>query len=83
MAICSKDSGIFKRNVQTDEDKLVSNFSIAIKAVVHVDSNGGGPGLLAEIVCQMQHRGEFNASLLYTEMYCLPYISYRDVPIIQ
>ena len=50
MAISSMDSGIFKKNTQTDEDKLVSNFSISIGAVVQVDSNAGGPGLLTEIV---------------------------------
>ena len=48
--IVSNEDGIFKTNTHSDKEKLVSNFSIAIKAVVHVDTSGGGPGLLVGIV---------------------------------
>lgn len=49
-SIISNQEGIFKISSQTDEEKLVSNFSIIIKAVVNVDTSGGGPGLLVGIV---------------------------------
>ena len=49
-SVVSNQEGIFKTCRQTDEEKLVSNFSIAIKAVVNVDTSGGGPGLLVGVV---------------------------------
>ena len=47
-SIKSTDEGIVKVN-NMETLKQLSNFAIKIRALVHVESDGGGPGILTKI----------------------------------
>jgi hypothetical protein len=44
-----EENRIFRYNEKSDTKEAVSNFSIFLLGTVHVNSDGGGPGILMKI----------------------------------